>query len=386
MNGLKRSLEDAIKEMQEIPAGAPSSSAQDEEDLRLARAADTLQVLRGMPVSELAETGLPEERLSGERPVETGYAETGFAEAGYAETGLTGARLTETGLVSEPMPMAPAVSADTRMADPEFVPAANSIEAALSSAPAVSPHYIPPKPIAPVARASRMPGDHDPSAKASPVKEALKQATPFLEPAPSAPLFGQQEQAAPKPPKPVGEINAAMPPPRSREQKRSLEPARVAADIPDVEEFSDTEIEESDKARPQRDSFWRWTTIGISCVGGLASGWLGSNLSDRDGGMFSSNVQTIVGKASGAAGSNPPAAIGIMRGGGTATTSGAGLLGASGAITGKTDRAVPLDDDLCTVLELDRGTGLTLAKPCKEIKSTGFNSTLGKSDLLAKPK
>ncbi len=146
-----------------------------------------------------------------------------------------------------------------------------------------------------------------------------------------------------------------------------------------VERVTDSSLE----ARNRSDQVWRWTTIGLSCAGGLASGWLGSNISDQYAGLFKSDVQTIIGKASQRAShATPPVPVKIN---GDMLMGGSPGL-AAGHVTGKTDRAAPMDDNLCTVLELDRGTGLTLAKPCKPIEKAEFNSTLGKADLLAKPR
>jgi hypothetical protein len=157
-------------------------------------------------------------------------------------------------------------------------------------------------------------------------------------------------------------IFPTMPPPlrKADTPTQKIDPADH-----DAENVVEKQTDGEDEAKKRKDNVWRWTTIAVSCAGGLASGWLGSNMADQEGRVFKSNVQTIIGKASQTDGhSRSPIAI---------------------KMTGKTDRAVPLDENLCTVLELDRATGLTLAKPCKPIETTEFNSTLGKSDLLAKP-
>ena len=128
-------------------------------------------------------------------------------------------------------------------------------------------------------------------------------------------------------------------------------------------------------AKKLRDnSIWRWATIGISCAGGLASGWLGSGISDQAGSFFSASSTAIIGSAPKTlTDRKPPVGLEMT----------AGVLPLN--LTGKADRATPHDENLCTVLELDRGTGLTLAKPCKLIETAEFNSTLGKADLLARP-
>jgi len=137
-------------------------------------------------------------------------------------------------------------------------------------------------------------------------------------------------------------------------------------------------VEQAEQAKKLRDKIWRWATIGMSCAGGLASGWLGSSFSDQTSGNSQSSAQVIKDKAS--------AAIGIKRPVNVKMAGTSKPVGSADHMTGKTDRAVPIDENHCTVLERDRGTGLTLAKPCKLIETAGFTSTLDKSDLLVKPR
>ncbi len=316
--------------MQDIPAPTQPLMRQDA-DLRLARAADTLQNMHPMPE---------------QAPVN---------EAGHEI-----------------------------QTDSDFVPSANSIEAALSSAPAVSPHYVPPEPVAvpsepPVAPAS-----------ASPVNTATTAATQVDSPQRRALRFGSPKITRPAPVRPAMKIGSTFPSTQTnmREPGGHYEP-------PGSDGFDHGNIENmaedvAFKAPKLRDNIWRWATIGISCAGGLAGGWLGSNFSDQTSGVFQNSVQTIVGRASDGVAPMRPASIKIVPEGAAKFMSGTAIgslpINMLGNMTGKTDRAVPLDEDLCTVLELDRGTGLTLARPCKMIETAGFNTTLGKSDLLAKSK
>ena len=244
-------------------------------------------------------------------------------------------------------------------------PAANSIEAALASAPSVSPHYVPPPPPAPAP--PKTASSHgmrtvraDPGSR-KPEQPALR---PLMHTAAKPIMTGTSlalSSAANSGGKPI---------------------ANIKIGALSGEGIGDLADEVALKAKKLRDNIWRWATIGISCAGGLASGWLGSTVSDQSNGLIQSSVQTIVGKASeNMAGVIPPVALKMVRTG----LSDRGAADAPGQMIGKTDRAVPLDDNLCTVLELDRGTGLTLAKPCKAIKTADFNSTLGKADLFETP-
>lgn len=235
----------------------------------------------------------------------------------------------------------------------------------MASAPSVSPHYVPPAPpvIQPVVAAPVVP-------PVKPEPRQIKMPEPELKP-----QLGLMKQAT--------NINTILSAPRPPVPAKLVEETSSASDgfgFDDVVELATDAAEEAKKAK---DKLWRWTTIGVSCAGGLASGWLGSNVSEQAGGFFSSSVQTIVGKASEPRSHTKlPVSMKMVRDGVPTYMSGDIL----GSMTGKTDRAIPHDDNLCTVLELDRGTGLTLAKPCKPIETAEFNSTLGKSDLLVKPR
>ncbi|MCP4933371.1 MAG: hypothetical protein GY927_04010 [bacterium] len=323
MDGLKRSLEEAIKKMQDIPA-ATQLSMRSHADLRLARAADTLQTMHPMP---------------------------------------------------EPTPTNGA--AHEAQSPSEFIPTADSIEAALSSAPAVSPHYVAPEPVT-----------VPPEVPVAPVRVSIKNMPSTQEPSPKrrALRFGTPKTARPAPVRPAMKISSTFPNAQSNMSApaRHYEPtASGGFDLGNIEnEAADLAF----KTKKLRDNIWRWATIGISCAVGLASGWLGSNFSDLASGVSQNSVQTIAGRASDGVSITRPENIKIVPEGAAKFISGTAVGRLPINMTGKSDRAVPLDENLCTVLELDRGTGLTLARPCKMIETAGFNATLGKSDLLAKSK
>ena len=254
----------------------------------------------------------------------------------------------------------------------------------MSSAPAVSPHYVPPEPV--VAPAMEPVATVVPSLAKAPVKPALVNSAPKR----SSLRFGSPKVTN------LGRANTANNTANNVASASSVRQLPVQNAAPRIEksgsgvldlgDIGEVAAEVVQKSKNLRNKYWRWATISISCAGGLASGWLGSNISDQPGGIFQSNVQTIVGKASDSAGAMRPTNIKIVPQGAAKFMSGSALDGLPVNMTGKTDRAVPLDDDLCTVLELDRGTGLTLARPCKMIETAGFNTTLGKADLQATPK
>ena len=225
---------------------------------------------------------------------------------------------------------------------PDREPAAHSIEAALSDAPAVSPAYVPPAPPPPAARPVTA------SVQAAPVKPRPRTVS------------------APTPAGPRGHAAAVID--RQRAVLEITRAEKTRAELPAGEHRAgragDQIPELTEGPKKLRDHIWRWATIGISCAGGLASGWLGSSFSDQATGLLSRNKPELIAEAS--------------------KDSIAGSLDKV-RMVGKTDRATPVDDRLCTVLELDRGTGLTLAKPCKPVETAEYSSTLGKADLLAKP-
>ncbi len=286
--------------------------------------------------------------------------------------------------------------------DPALPPVAvvHSIEEALATAPSVSPKYVAPPPPPPPVPEPEMPSievpplsSQMPSQMPPPRREETRARAPV--PPVKGPSRGPDvAKAASAAPVPLARGSArqtasppVMSPPVSAPGAKKVVNKETESDVSPVgklvkagrdvaERATDTATEQGQKAR---DNFWRWTTIGLSCAGGLASGWLGSTLSDQGAGVFRSDVQTIAGKASEGKGSAPPVNLKLA-----STGNEAGKTSLEG--TGKTDRAVPLDENLCTVLELDRATGLTLAKPCKPIESTEFSSTLRKDDLLVKPR
>jgi hypothetical protein len=247
-------------------------------------------------------------------------------------------------------------------------PGPKSIEAALASAPAVSPHYVPPPPPKPVVTET-------PARSLAPASKEDTQPTT---------KNGQAAQALESDPRknvtrlsgqPILKRVAAMPTALGWAQGgKKTKPVKRAdqtdrSSLPDGIELDDAAKTPAAKT-VHDDNMWRWTTIAISCVGGLASGWLGSTFSDQLGGLFRSEVPHLVGQASKTA---------------TRSTASGAMKISSSSDTGKSDRAVPMDENLCTVLELDRGTGLTLSKPCRSIETAEFTSKLNKSDLLAKP-
>ena len=227
-----------------------------------------------------------------------------------------------------------------------------------------------------------------PEIPVAPVRVATNNMPLAQEPSPKrrALRFGTPKVARPRPVRPAMKIDATFPSAQSPMPPHNghSEPSGPSGfDLGNIENVA---ADVALKAKKLRDNIWRWATIGLSCAGGLASGWLGSNFSDQASGVFQNSVQTIVGRASDSATPMRPASIKIVPQGAAKFMSGSVIGGLPINLTGKTDRAVPLDENLCTVLELDRGTGLTLARPCKMIETAGFNATLGKSDLLAKSK
>ena len=184
-------------------------------------------------------------------------------------------------------------------------------------------------------------------------------------------------QSAPNPPSRLSRAKPVLPQPAERRAGANTKKDSSKGLIPgDVNERASEVAQQEKKLRDN--NIWRWTTIGISCAGGLASGWLGSNVSDQPNGMFNSGGATIAAKASDTIGSKPPVPLKLASKGQPDKI--------FGHATGKTDRASQMDENLCTVLELDRGTGLTLAKPCKPVETAEFNSTLGKADLMVAPR
>jgi hypothetical protein len=134
------------------------------------------------------------------------------------------------------------------------------------------------------------------------------------------------------------------------------------------------------KAKSYRDAIWRWATIGISCAGGLASGWLGSAISNQASGFFRSSVEMVSEKALKATGVEgiPAALAGKAKRAATSAATDAG--------GGKSDRVMPVNERLCTVLELDRSIGLVQSKPCRKVAGEAISTnTLDKSDLVARP-
>ncbi len=348
VDGLKRSLEDAIKEMQDIPAATQPVTRQDE-DLRLARAADTLQSMRPMPQASVTEQ--PANPLNHANPLNSGQA--------------------------APPPVQAAPPA------PDFIPATNSIEAALSSAPAVSAHYVPPEPVvAPVAPPAA-PLVASMSASPAPQKPVSQKPAPAKR---RALRFGTPEKSHSAPMQPALKITAAFPNSQSGGKSPAAPGEPVGSEGLGLADLGDLAADAVLKAKKQRENIWRWATIGVSCAGGLASGWLGSNITNQNNGIFQASLQTIVGKTSNSGSSLPPANVKIVPEGGAEFMSGTAIRDLPENLTGKTDRAVPHDNELCTVLELNRGTGLKLARPCKMIETAEINGTLGKADLLVKPR
>jgi hypothetical protein len=259
---------------------------------------------------------------------------------------------------------------------PEEAPVPASMEEALAAAPAVSPHYTPPKPAPvepPVPSSTGVLSNEADAYVPSPdekLQRFSEEATKMLEQpgsglasAPPAisergndglsPLGQGLHQALGD-----GGAGAAQPPVSSPPSVKEL-PALGAA-INSVQNLASdvaAQTEEAvEKTKEMSSSVWRWATIGISCAGGLASGWVGSN---------------IAGQYSTASHQDKLALVGAPE---------------AGAGSGKTDRAKPLDETRCTVLELDRGTGLVFAKPCRPVATADISSTLNKSDLLVKQK
>ncbi|MCF6198154.1 MAG: hypothetical protein L3J67_01940 [Hyphomicrobiaceae bacterium] len=410
MDELKRSLEEAIKELQELPAAAPAN-----------------------PLPKTT-TALPNgKKTILEQALAAGPVLTKVPDFGR-----------EPVLPSPPAPR---------------TPAPNTIEAALAAAPAVSPHYVPPPAVVPAPREvapAPVPASHEvapaPVPASHEVAPAPVPASHEVAPAPvpvshevapaSVPVSHEvapasvpvSHEVAPAS-VPVSYEVAATPVPTSREAgparheatllaplppaarkkkpvtvaenplvlKSGSEQERTAAvlarpaaqhleipaaraitsstpvqDIQEPEKLVDLVGPADEQPKKQRDKIWRWATIGISCAGGLASGWLGSSFSDATNGTLQSSAQVIKDKASDKVGIKPPVNMKLVGAGKAA--------GTADHVTGKTDRAVPIDENHCTVLERDRGTGLTLAKPCKLIETAGFTSTLDKSDLLVKPR
>ncbi len=376
MDELKRSLEEAIKELQEVPAAAPANP--------LPKTADPLPKNKKSILEQALAAG----------PVIAGVPDF------------------------DPEPVLPSRPPSVRVttAPVTHVPAPNSIEAALATAPAVSPRYVPPPSV---------PAPSPPAGVSSPpISRSVSSEMPTQAPVTQAPItrppttVAHEEVApivaAPVLPRPLTHRERAVSTAVeqsvqrvSREVEEGIaaisgvrpvstpveattfqaeEPpvARVnmietaVEGVPAADRQLDLTKELAEQAKKLRDRIWRWATIAVSCAGGLASGWIGSNFSDQANGLFQMGTQVITDKSSNIVSIKSPANVKLA---------GAGKPnGVARHMTGKTDRAVPIDENHCTVLERDRRTGLTLAKPCKLIETAGFTSTLDKSDLLAKPR
>ena len=434
MDGLKRSLEEAIKEMQELPVvDGPRVSGEEQHspvqiiDADMERQSPPDPEPEFMPNAQqkqpagllLVDVPEPEpepEPATPSMPVAAQDAarapEISSPEKPVTLPTPSKMRVEEQSLVVDPAP-------DLDLGE-EFIPDKTSIEQALSFAPSVSPHYVPPPPPPPASSpeptttlppievpsfelpAPHLPGDEGeqsvaapagpepvpvpvPVRKTGPEQASVSTATPILKKGTQEPKVQQISSPA----EPLKEVRPK--PARSARKNVAVFPAVPASALdgrmPSSEENrnkggldGDTDLakDAAPEGGKRRDNVWRWTTIALSCVGGLASGWLGSNLSSQFGRPFQGYTRDILVKAGAGGENNPPVKLRVRQDGKSAP--------ASGRSIGKTDRAMPMDENLCTVLELDRGTGLTLAKPCKEIENAEFNSTLGKSDLLAKPK
>lgn len=302
-------------------------------------------------------------------------------------------------------------------------PAPNSIEAALVHAPTISPHYLP-QPLAPAAPyaagAERAPsfqqnsfagtaGSPD-AARQRPTDYAGEAAfpgpapvwppryelprPPYEEGGEYMPQPAPRNEAAPfRPPiEPRAALETAQPPrmpvlppipaasaPRADVPRRAFALRRPVADDHDDRGYARRNRDDDDGEPVHAgvfdrlpDGFWRWATIVISCVGGLASGWLGSQIAGNGDPAQRSGRAVIVGEPSRALQELPP-------------PSSVAAFDGSAGLSGKGDRIVPIDETHCTVLELDRGTGLTLAKPCAAVETAEFITTLSKADLLAQP-
>ncbi len=360
MDELKRSLEEAIKELQDVPAAAPAT-----------------------PLPKTAET-LPKSKKS--------ILEQALAAGPVVADVPDFAR--------EPVlsPRPPAVRVKT--APVTHVPAPNSIEAALAAAPAVSPRYVPPPvpapaPPAPISRpvSARVPTVETPTVTHEEVAPVGVPTAPLR---PATHRERTVTVAVEQPPvqggRPEGgrsiEFSGERPvSSRAKSVSFQVEEGPVARvntieapveNVTTADGALDLTKELAEQTKKMRDRIWRWATIGISCAGGLASGWIGSNFSDQANGLFQMGTQVITDKTANIVSIKPPVNM---------KEAGAGKPNANSRhMTGKTDRAVPIDENHCTVLERDRSTGLTLAKPCKLIETAGFTSTLDKSDLLAKPR
>jgi hypothetical protein len=363
VDGLKQSLEEAIKEMQGTPAAARPAPA-------VAMNASPEPVLVSNPV-----------------PVLTPEIVT------KTVTVVVPASVPEPAPVSELVSISELVSASAPVVEKQVLfmeqvqrlPEQQSIEQALATAPSVSPHYVPPPPpppaphVMPIAVPSLATRVAEPAFPPVSSKEQMEMKLKGQLPIPLKP---EPVRAAPMPPIPP----ASRPPVRAENnngnsvliRSNDTKPKKAKTNGHDFGDVADRVADKERHGKKTGDNVWRWTTIGISCAGGLASGWIGSNVSDQAKGIFEPDVPAIVGKASDSLNAKPPVAMKMAR------------VGQSdkmlGNLDSKTDRALPMDDNLCTVLELDRGTGLTLAKPCKPVVSAEFNSTLGKSDLIVKPK
>jgi hypothetical protein len=142
-------------------------------------------------------------------------------------------------------------------------------------------------------------------------------------------------------------------------------PAMPPPGLPAADPVEDTEAAALKLRRERRKIA---AIVFASCVGGLASGWFGAMLAD--------NARSTNGKV---ATSDISGAFTEM------ATPSSGVAVTPGAYTGKADRVLPVDESRCTVLELDRSTGLTLARPCRDLETADVNTTLSKSDLMARP-
>ena len=216
MDGLKRSLEQAIKEMQEMPAPV---------------GATTVETPQARP-------------------------ENGQQRGQYAETNIA------------PAPVV-------------HVPAANSIEAALSSAPSVSPHYIPPEPPAAVKEPEPpiagpvVPSKPDTGAVSASLilakKPKILDRIPPAVPQPASLLAQIKPPVRAHPPMPDQKKQQASFQPRSPAVSRALDVPRQKPkiDLPAAPSQAKEKIADlvGDGAA-QATNIWRWATIGISCAGG----------------------------------------------------------------------------------------------------------------------
>ncbi len=402
MNGLKESLEQAIREMQEAPVIEKPEPVRIAEELSGQRA-DSV-VLPDTAPDEAAES------LSLEEP-------PSLTAPPSLEELSSGPRITDFALFEEAKETKSKPPGNTDEAQnrpsaelPASPPSANrrSIEEALTSAPSVSPNYVPPKkpvrppapPAVPSGGFAAVPPLEVPQlapriASQTPVQPAMEgiSANPALKGrGPSVPdnrkmMAGAAVHGVDRSQKiPTGEAGfvaekkagarSAIPPVVKQVPGKAAIGKRPELTGTDkkgddrhgIGDVANSAVDMAKQARNVRDRVWRWATIAVSCAGGLASGWLGSNVSDQMNRVFDTQTRAIVGKAS-------------------ESLNGKGARGMPGLVNnGKGDRATPLDENLCTVLELDRSTGLTLARPCRPVRTSGFTSTLRKDDMVVGPK